>query len=131
MPLGFHHYYACKAPFPRDSPYDYYIGGFVGDHVNDPAFAAKLMRVEGLLNKKYGLAHYSAYWSPAVVKPSKARTPEQRYQTAMKKAANKHDKKIDAIKAQNVLFTEQFISEEKERLKQRQDVLRKRYNQHL
>ncbi|HEY1200627.1 MAG TPA: hypothetical protein VGE79_06580, partial [Niastella sp.] len=74
---------------------------------------------------------YSAYWSPAVVKPSKARTPEQRYQTAMKKATNKHHKKIDAIKAQNVLFTEQFISEEKERLKQRQDVLRKRYNQHL
>ena len=117
MPLGFHHYYACKAPFPRDSPYDYYIGGFVGDHFNDPAFAAKLKRVESLLNKKYGLSHYAAYWSLVVVKPSKT--------------ANKHHKKIDAIKAQNVLFTEQFVSEEKERLKQRQDVLRKRYNQHL
>jgi hypothetical protein len=129
MPVGFHHYYGCSVPFPRDSPYDYYIGGFMGDHFNDPLFAAKLKRIEKLLNEKYGISKYCKYWSPVEVKPYKPRTPEQRYQTAMKKAANKQQKKIDSIKSQNFLFAEQFISEENERLNHRQEVLKKRYNQ--
>jgi hypothetical protein len=130
MPIGYHHYYAyswtCFDRRKRST--DYFLGGFVGDHLEDEAFAEKLKRIESKLREKFGFPEYMCCWSPAVEKPYKPRSQEQRYKTAIVKATNKHRKRIQAIRQQNYLFGETFIAEEEERFLQRQEVLKNRYH---
>lgn len=131
MPLGYQLYYALDwtAEHRRKRRIDYFIGGFVGDRWQDAAFAEKINRIERKLREKFGIGNYVACWMPAVVKPYQPRTQEQRCKTAIVKATNKHHKKVQAIRQQNYLFGETFLAEEKERFLQRQEELKKRYNQ--
>lgn len=130
MPVGYHHFYACShLDIHKKRRYEYFIGGFVGDHINNEQFKAKLERVQELFNRKFGFRNYCYCWSPANQKPYKPRTQQQRFATTMKKTQNKHNRKIEQLKKQNPLFLNTFIEEENQKLYARQELLKSRYNQ--
>jgi hypothetical protein len=108
---------------------NYFIGGFVGDSHNDETFKAKMKKLCEKLRTRYGLANFSYCWSPLHIKESIQRTPAQRYHTAVRKSENKTNKRIHEIKRSNLLFSELYIQEEVEKLDQRKNVLKKRYQQ--
>lgn len=130
MPAGYHHFFAYSATsnYGGDNPYAYFIGGFTGDHANDYDFKMKLSKILSILEKKYGFGNFSYCWSPIRETPYQPRTNEERFQTAMKKAENRFNKKVAEIKKQHSLFTDDFIQEERNKLTQYQDVLKKRYS---
>ena len=129
MPIGFHHFYGCCGVRLHncESRDYYYLGGFVGDHFNDEVFKSKLDKVIQLLKEKYGFGHFVSCWSPVESKPYKPRTPQQCLSTALKKAQNKTDRNIRQIKKGNSLFVNDFIMEEQQKLFNRQEALKRRY----
>ena len=129
MALGLHSFYGYSTGETNRiaNREDYFIGCFEGDHFNDQRFDLFIKKVVQHLINVYGIGHFSYYWSPAIVQPYRARTKQQKLNTAIKKATNKHRLKIEQIKLSGYLFEAAFIAEEENRLSLRKEVLQKRY----
>ena len=131
MSVGYHHFFVFKMHQCNhiERKEDYFIGGFVGDSHNDETFKTRIETLCEKLRTKYGLTNYIYCWSPVHIKESIQRTPEQRYRTALKKSENKTNKKIQEIKRANFLFSDLYIQEEIQKLNQRKEKLKNRYQQ--
>lgn len=131
MPYGIHKFYVFPTtPCHVDNKSDYYVGSLIGDHHEDEEFAARLKRTEAKLRKIWGFGNGLAYyWVPGIIKPYKPLTQDQKYKRAVTKEYNKHKKQVDKILQQNLLFMDDYIVEETNRLYKRIEVLKQRYEQ--
>lgn len=123
---GFHSYYALTKSSRRNDV-DYFLGGFVGDHANDDAFAGKLKKVESRLVSIYGYGNFSACWSPVRVKPVITLTPQQKFNRMRTKAYNIYKKQCSDIIKGNSLFVQTELEEAKEKYVSRILKLQQRY----
>jgi len=129
MALGVHSFYGYSIADTNrlDNKQDYYIGCMTGDHFADEQFAQLINRLQQRLKNR--LSHYTYCWSPLIAKPYQPRTTEQKLSTAIKKATNKHVKKVQQIKDAGYLFEADFIKEEEMKLTERKQALTDRYGQ--
>ena len=129
MSLGIHSFYVFPRPYNQiDKLEEYFIGRYIGDSFNDPAFNALIKSVQNKLHAKFGLG-YTCFWSSGIIKPYKPLTEEQKCKKAITKASNIHKKKALQIIQDNTLFTDDFLYEEINRHQNRIEILKKRYNQ--
>ena len=129
MAKGVHSFYVFPCLHNQvNNRENYFIGRFIGDHFNDESFAVKIQKIQQKLNDKFG-SNYTAFWSPALIKPYRPLTIEQKYQRAVTKASNIHKKNVINMLQENTLFADDFLYEEIIRHQSRIEILKQRYHQ--
>jgi len=130
MALGYHKFYAFSAADltrKERGHVHYFLGSFLGDHFNDTDFKDKIDRICARLTERFGIGNYSYYWAPFYIKPYKPRTAIQKYRAAARKAENKHRKAIADIFLNYPLFADFLVLEQEAKLKDRIELLQRRY----